>query len=249
MKETPQKVIDFIYQKAGQPTLPKDIRAFLRPELNVKFRTETLIGKIGVNVRYSKGKIEEKIAKVKNYELSDSDKARLLEWEKAIPLREKTIDKPDENRPFFKLEVRPRFPQTNLIRIDTIEGLLKHKKIDDFFGLMKDVWPKPFQMLTCAEYEYETAKFKPTGGFSLPTEIPLPVELGIKFGKPELQGVSMKFKESSMGLEYIEISKENDTPLVVGLRASYQSTLPTQMLKKAYELTKEIAYLLVKKVE
>jgi len=241
--------MDFVHKKTSKPTLPKDLEAFLEPRPEIRIRTEALHGKITLSVRFSMERMEEKIAQIKNYELSNKMKATLLEFEKAVELRKKEIEKPSENRVFFKLAVRPRFPEKKLIRMETLEGFLKGREIKDVFRLMEDAWAKPFHIHTCAEYEYESSKFKPTGGLLIPTLIPLPAELGTRFGKAEMNGISLRFKESPMGLEYIEISLEDDRTLIVGLRASYELTLLTEMLRKSYELSHEIANLLVEKVK
>lgn len=249
MKKTPpQRVIDFICQKAGKLTLPKDTKAFLQPRTTARIRTKTLIADITVSARYSKAEIEKKIAEVKDYELSDELKEWLLEFEKSVPLRAKKIKKPEENRAFFKIAVTPRFMESELVRTDTLDELFEDEKIKEIFGLVKDVWPRPFQTITCAQYQYEAGKYKAAGGLLLPTVIPLPSELGTRFGKSELDGISLRFKGSAMGLEYVQITLENENTIVVGNRASYEAIDPTEMLSKGYELSSTIASLLIEEV-
>lgn len=222
---------------------------FLAPRAGYRFRVEALTGEARIRVRYSRGQLEEKIAEVKNYELSDSMKKGLLETEKMLPLWEKEYEKPDENHVFVMLKAQPKFTEEKSIRMDTLDKFLENKELRSILDLIEDIWPKPLYMTTCAEYEYEADKFKPIGGLSLPTQIPLPAELGTRFGESELNGFSIRFKESAMGLEYIQISLENDTSIVVSIRTSYELTQPKEMLRKAYELHNNIANLLVEKVK
>lgn len=249
VKETPHKVIDFIHKKIGKPTLPKDIRQFLSPRAAYGLRVEHLVAQIGIRVRYSRRQYKENIAKVKKYKLSAETKKALLEAEKRLPLWEKEYKKPDENRVFFSLRAEPRFTEKKLIRMDTLEKFLKDKELRGVLNLIEGVWHKPLRMTTCSEYEYEADKFKPIGGILLPTKIPLPAELGARFGGSELDGFSIRFKDSAMGLENIQISLEKETTIVVSIKTSYELTQPKEMLRKAYELNNNIANLLVEKVK
>jgi hypothetical protein len=243
----PQKMLDFIFEKKGKNALPEDIDAYLQPERHFKMSTDSLGAEIVVTLRFSKEEVMKRIEEVKKRELPAELRKELLEFEKGIPRREKEIDKPHENRILFKIEISPKSKENDIDK----EGLeeLGSKFIKAFLTMVGEMHTKPLRMSTCGEYEYDALKFKPAGGFSLPTEIPLPVELGAKFGKSELDGFSLRFKESTMGLEAVNVSLESDKTLTISHRASYELVKIAGMLEKAYDLSIQITSLLVQKVK
>lgn len=202
-----------------------------------------------MRVDFSVEKMKERVAKAKSYKMSKKKKKVLLEYEKSIPLQSRKFKKPGENRVFFNLELKPKLGAEQPLGKDTIEECLKEKQILTIFNIVEEVWKKPFHMTTCATYEYKFGKYKPIGGFPLPTQIPLPAELGTKFGKSEIGGISIRFDESTIGLENIRFDLEDDKSLAVSHRASYEVTAATEMLRKGWELSDKIASFLVEKVK
>jgi len=248
--EVPQKVIDFIYDRTGKPRpLPKEIARFSDPEAKYTLMSDGLKGEMTLLVRRPFAEVKEKIAELKSLKLTPKDKKELALIEKGLKERVKEIERPDEYRGFFQFEMAPVFGIRDSMKLDKMEKLLDNKEVKFALDLIEHNFPKPLHITTCAVYEFEASKFRPVGGFSLPTEIPIPSELKAKFGASELESYGLRFKDSSIGLEFLEFQLKDGDKLTLRLRASYELSLLKDMLRKSYELANEISEFLVREVK
>jgi len=246
--EVPRQLEDFAKKKLGKPKLPKELERFLNPRVGYATMTGALTVDSSISVRFSQKEIVKRVEELKRYKLSRKFQKKLLEFEKTIESQAKGFVKPEQNRVLFRFEATPKPGGSGSIGIRALEECLKEKEIKVFFNIIRETWVKPLHATVCAEHEYEAGSFRFTGGLVLPTQLPLPADLGTKLGVSELDGISIRFKQSIIGLEDILLSLENDKTIVVASKASYEISDPVEMLKKGYELSNRIANLLVEKV-
>jgi len=246
-KDVPDKLVNYIYNKIGKTRLKKNFILFLEPRLNLRIQNPSLTTQINVHVRFSVREILEKIAELKNVPMSEEKKKTLLEIEKKTPDRAKDLEKSDENFVLFKIETRATSKEKVIEKGDLT--VFENKKIKEILNVMEEVTEKPYRLTTCSTHRFEVSKFNLSAGISLPAEIPLQANMSASFGMSELNGISIRFKDSPIGLEKIGFDLEDNEHLEITIRASYESSNLGEMMDKAYELSNSIADLLVKKVK
>ena len=89
-----------------------------------------------------------------------------------------------------------------------IEKVWKKKEIMDIFEMEESSSLEALSGNICSKLIYDR-KYKLIGGI-LPTSLPLPKQIESKVGQTTVNGLHLTFKESPIGLEKLEIKKEND---------------------------------------
>jgi hypothetical protein len=248
-KEAPEKLINFIDERTPQA---KEIRKvfdkFANPELNLEIENDNLEGTISISARRTNSDVVEKLRKLEMQELEDKEKKILHFLQAIVKKREKEIKKVSLYRAFFKLDIRPKYSAGKPVNLDEMQAFLSIDKIKSIIGTIENTFPKPLRINFCPVYEFSANKFKPVGGLALPTEIPMPEALKTKIGTSELISYGLRFKDSAIGIEYLDLELDEDK-LVLEFRASYELANVVDMLVNSYKLSNEISEVLVVKVK
>ncbi len=106
--------------------------------------------------------------------------------------------------------------------------------------------------MVCARYEFDWKKINLADVFPLPIELPLPLEISSKLGKSRINGLSIDFDDSPLGVENIKIERieiNEKEKLVVTIGVSYNFVISREVLNKAFKNANEIINLIVREVK
>ena len=221
-KSEPTEIINFINTptKKSKQFLDK-FNDYSNPEIEYNFEVENLTVKTDLLVRRSFEDVDKKIQELASQNLTENDKKYLELLKEEVGKKKEEISKSDEYEINFKMHATQRFFSEKSVVLKEMKIFLLNNKSKKLFDVVQKFFPQPFHISVCPTYQFSASKYRPVGGFALPSEIPLPSVLKAKFGSTELVGYELRFKDSIAGIEALEFRLDKDT-LVLELRASYE---------------------------
>lgn len=98
----------------------------------------------------------------------------------------------------------------------------------------------------CGRLLYDNSKYKLIGGLKLPIEFPFQESVGKYIGNASLNGMSLDFTDSKIGLKNLEISQK-DKYISLFIRSEYKTKKYLNILNQNYIQVKKIGDLLLKR--
>ena len=146
---------------------------------------------------------------------------------------------------FFALRVRDELGSG--FSSDVIPKILKVKLIkSNLEFLLKKVYRRSRHGYVCPIFQYDASKMKVVGGI-IPARLPVPKLISNKLGEPTLDSITLSFEDSPIGLEKVEITKENGH-LVLELKITRRVNNFKDIYPKVLNEAKEIAKLMLERV-
>jgi ribosomal protein S8 len=247
-REQIDRILNFIWSKVEEPKLPNQWSKYLQANAGYGERYDNCFLNVSISIDYSGGEMKRKIDEVLKMEGFVSEKKKhALAFKKDLPLQEARLgSRASKNEAMLKIELKgaPYIEDVNVSK-ETIEKLPKGQaEVAQMLDLAKETFKMPAKLLTCSTFRYDAKKFRPVGGLVLPTQLPMPLEVGSKIGSAQLYGVDIKLSDSKIGLEEVSISQEKGY-LGIDTRGSFELSVIDKLLVKAFELSQGYSDLLV----
>jgi hypothetical protein len=247
-KVEPTKIIDFVDERSKKPKAIAAIFShFSNPTIDYRIKVGNLGVTIQLSVRRSFNDVKEKLEAVAKQRLSPDDKKEVGLLMEAIETQKREIQRSDEYEVFFKFQIHQAIFSRRTVLSNEVKRVLSNAKVKELLDFVGKVFPRPFHVSVCPRYKFLVSQFRPVGGFTLPTKIPMPLILDSKFGESELVTYGLRFKNSPIGLENLEFDLDGDW-LILELRASYELTNINDMLTNSYAIADNMADLMVVKI-
>ncbi len=138
-------------------------------------------------------------------------------------------------------------PSEHLEKLD-LNALEKSSYVDRFLETIRPFVPKSIILRNCINLVYSTKDFRLTGGFPLPTKIPLPERVSSRLGEANVSGLLLSFKDSPLGISTVDISKRRDS-ITVFATFSSKMHMTKRILQQIYERGVQTADLFVEAIE
>jgi len=124
----------------------------------------------------------------------------------------------DDVLDFFRMSVRIDKANKNYFTEEDIENVWKINKIENFLGIQNKYDLKSHQGTICCTIFFEN-NYKVTGNL-MPKDLPLGINVQSKIGKTLINGISLTFENSPLGLDTIRLLNE-DKKLYIYLKADF----------------------------
>ena len=137
-------------------------------------------------------------------------------------------------------------PVEHLESLD-LKVLGKSSHVNKILDAIETFAPRSVILRNCVNLDYSNKDFKLTGGFPLPTKIPLPERVVSRLGEANVSGFVLSFKDSPLGIKTIEIRKRKDE---IAIFAAFSSKMHVtrKILQQVYERGVQTADLFVEAI-
>lgn len=243
LKSDAEELLDFFHADRSpqvKKATKKYVDQFLDPSVYYKKRVGTVESELYVVLKFSPSLYRDRARELlSTAEMSKATKSFVQQRKTRA---EKFFKRDLKSSLFFALSVTGQLDSG--FSPEFIPRVLRTKIIKsnlDF--LLKKVYRLSIHGYVCSTLQYDASKFKFVGGI-LRARLPVPKLISSKLGKPDLEGIALSFEDSPIGLEEVEMEKENGQ-LILTLKIARKVNSFKDAFPKVLSETRKIAELLV----
>ena len=248
LKTDVENLFDFFHIEKISPKREvslKDVEQFLKPSVSFQERVDSVNVRLKFNVVFAPKPYLDRIKEFSTEtKMTKSTKLFVQNEKKRV---EKFLKKGAKIPSALCFTLHIREEQGSGFRSDVIPKILNYKTIKSNLNfLLKKVVHRSLYGYVCPDFQYDASKFKFLGEI-LSAQLPVPKPISSKLGKPNASGIELNFEDSPIGLEDVQISKENGQ-LVLALKIRRRVNNFRDVYPKVLSEAKEIAELLLESV-
>jgi len=245
------KILKFINEKREKRKGVKEILYKISPSYSVKFYVNSMEGEVSIRIIPSASKISKELNELSKKSLPSKVREEVNRFKSFLMASLEDMKGKDALRFFFRLSI-PLWEEKKIINLDTFKKILNDKKVLEIFDVLEKENFETTSGMVCARYEFDWKKINLADVFPLPIELPLPLEISSKLGKSRINGLSIDFDDSPLGVENIKIERieiNEKEKLVVTIGVSYNFVISREVLNKAFKNANKIINLIVREVK
>lgn len=245
------EIFKFMKERKGRMRRVKEILYKISPSYSAKFYVNHVKGEINIRVIPPASKFSKELNELSKKSMPIKVKEEIERFKSFLMASIEEMKEKNVLTFFFRLNIPP-WQEKKFINLNIFEKILKERKVLEIFELLEKENFETTVGMVCARYEFDWKKIEPIDVLPFPLEFPLPLEISSKLGKSRINGISIDFNDSPLGVENIKMERveiDEKEKLVVSIRVSYNFVISRDVLNKAFKNTSEIINLLVKEVK